>query len=269
MAAAPVPAGSDASVAAIAELSAALADVADAVRPGHLGERTPCSRFSVAGLLGHLTYSLRSCERAARKDTAPDTRDTTDTTGATGTTGATAVPDFPAGTVLPFLPAGAPAPAPDLAPDLAPDPAQGRRHGTPPGAAPASARDVAAASRRTGAAWQRPEALLGTTEFGLVPGRGRGPEKLPAAFAVMVTVQELGLHGWDLARSIGLPFRVSQETGRVLVEAVGVFAARARSSGSYGPALDLSPNAPALLRALAASGRSPSWSSRPRLRPVD
>lgn len=212
MAAAPVPAESDASVAAIAELSAALADVADAVRPRHLGERTPCSRFSVAGLLGHLAYSLESCERAAHKAAAQDTA-----------------------------------------------------HGT----APVAAKDVAAASRRTGAAWQRPEALLGTTEFGLVPGRGRGPERLPAAFAVMVTVQELGLHGWDLARSIGLSFRVSPETGQVLVEAVGAFAARARSSGGYGPALDLSPNAPALLRALAASGRSPSWSSRPRLRPVD
>jgi uncharacterized protein (TIGR03086 family) len=228
MAAAPAPAGSQASVAAIAELSAALADVADAVRPGHLGERTPCSRFSVAGLLAHLAYSLGSCERAARKDAAFDT--------ARGA-----------------QPGAAPATARDVTRDVA----------------PSTARDVAAASRRTGAAWQRPEALLGSTEFALVPGRARGPEKLPAAFAVLVTVQELGLHGWDLASSIGLPFRVSQETGRVLVEAVGVFAARARPSGSYGPALDVSPNAPALLRALAASGRSPSWSSRPRLRPVD
>jgi uncharacterized protein (TIGR03086 family) len=117
--------------------------------------------------------------------------------------------------------------------------------GTGPGA-------VAVAARALGVAWQSADVLLGTTDMGFGP--------MPAEAAAVITVQELGLHGWDLAVATGSPYRLSEQTGRAVLEAVEGFAARARASGSYGPALHLSPNATALQRALAASGRSPSWS---------
>ncbi|MYS24419.1 TIGR03086 family protein [Streptomyces sp. DvalAA-14] len=179
------------SATAIAELSAALTEVADAVRPEHLGGRTPCAAFDTAALLGHLAGSLAMCERAARKLAGP-------------------------------LPAVG-----------------------------STAKEVADAARSVGTAWQLAQAPLGDTDMGF----GR----MPAALAVTITVQELGLHGWDLARAIGHPYRISEETEQTVLEAVEEFAARARASRSYGPALRLSPNTPALLRALAASGRSPFW----------
>nr|BBM95952.1 hypothetical protein [Streptomyces sp.] len=111
---------------------------------------------------------------------------------------------------------------------------------------------VAAAARALGVAWQPGDALLGTTDMGFGP--------MPAELAAVITIQELGLHGWDLAVATGSPYRLSEPTGRAVLEAVVSFSPRARASGSYGPALHLSPNAPALQRALAASGRSPSWS---------
>ncbi|MDA5142608.1 TIGR03086 family metal-binding protein [Streptomyces sp. AD681] len=116
------------------------------------------------------------------------------------------------------------------------------------GSDPAS---VAAAARTVGAVWQTPGALVGTTDLGFGP--------VPADLAVLITVQELGLHGWDLAVATGSPYRLSKPAGQAVLEAVEGFAAGARASGSYGPPLHLSPNAPALQRALGTSGRSPSW----------
>jgi uncharacterized protein (TIGR03086 family) len=111
---------------------------------------------------------------------------------------------------------------------------------------------VTVAARAVGAAWQLPSALLGTTDMGF--------GEMPAELAAMITVQELGLHGWDLAVAAGRPYRLTEPTGQAVLEAVEGFAARARASGSYGPPLHVSPNAPVLQRALAAGGRSPSWS---------
>lgn len=54
---------------------------------------------------------------------------------------------------------------------------------------------VAACAERAAAAWREPDALADTTEF--------GPGAMPAAFAAAITLQELALHGWDLARATG------------------------------------------------------------------
>ncbi|MFE2089528.1 TIGR03086 family metal-binding protein [Streptomyces sp. NPDC059460] len=61
--------------AALNELATAFAGVARAVHPDQLETRTPCEKFTVAELLGHLAGVLAGSERAARKQ--PQTPETT------------------------------------------------------------------------------------------------------------------------------------------------------------------------------------------------
>lgn len=110
---------------------------------------------------------------------------------------------------------------------------------------------VAESAERAAAAWGDPSAYEGTTEF--------GPGEMPAAFAATVTLEELALHGWDLARATGRPFAIGEESARVVLGAVEQIAEQARANGGYGPPVPVSADAPALHRALGASGRNPEW----------
>ncbi|MFE0460469.1 TIGR03086 family metal-binding protein [Kitasatospora sp. NPDC058965] len=110
---------------------------------------------------------------------------------------------------------------------------------------------VAASAERAAEAWLRPDAMTGDTDF--------GPGVIPASIAAAVTLQELGLHGWDLARATGQPFEVSEQAGTELLGAVERIADQARANGGYGPALTAPAGAGAFDRALALSGRAPDW----------
>ena len=110
---------------------------------------------------------------------------------------------------------------------------------------------VAEAAVLTAAAWADPAAYEGVTEF--------GPGEMPAAFAATITLEELALHGWDLARATGRPFTLSEATARVALGAVEQIAEQARATGGYGPPVPVPADAPALRRALGASGRDPEW----------
>ncbi|MET7619270.1 TIGR03086 family metal-binding protein [Streptomyces sp. NPDC005408] len=123
-----------------------------------------------------------------------------------------------------------------------------------PGEAAASAASpasVAESANRAAAAWGDPVAYEGTTEF--------GPGEMPAGLAATITLEELALHGWDLARATGRTFVISEEAGRVALGAVEQIAEQARTNGSYGPPVPVSADAPAFHRALGASGRNPEW----------
>ncbi|MFD5795163.1 TIGR03086 family metal-binding protein [Streptomyces diastatochromogenes] len=120
------------------------------------------------------------------------------------------------------------------------------------GAGPAvSPRTLADSAGLAAVAWSDPAAYEGTTEF--------GPGELPAAFAASITLQELALHGWDLARATGQPFGVSDETGRIAFGVVEQIAEQVRGNGGYGPAVPVPDDAPAFQRALGTSGRNPGW----------
>ncbi|MEU5532191.1 TIGR03086 family metal-binding protein [Streptomyces sp. NPDC020362] len=110
---------------------------------------------------------------------------------------------------------------------------------------------VAASAERAAAAWLRPEAMTGETDF--------GPNALPASVAAAITLQELALHGWDLARAVGLPFPVGEEAAIQLLGVVEQIAGQARANGGYGPAVTAPVDASAFDRALALSGRTPGW----------
>ncbi|MFF3874948.1 TIGR03086 family metal-binding protein [Streptomyces sp. NPDC001978] len=110
---------------------------------------------------------------------------------------------------------------------------------------------LADAANRASAAWSDPAAYDGATEF--------GPGELPAVVAASITLQELALHGWDLARATGRPFALSEETERIALGAVEQLAEAARGNGAYGPPVPVSADAPAFQRALGVSGRNHVW----------
>lgn len=109
---------------------------------------------------------------------------------------------------------------------------------------------VARAAERTAAAWLAPDALSGTTEF--------GPGTLPAEVAAAITLQELALHGWDLAQAVGLDHPVGESTAKTVLGVVEQLAGQARANGSYGPPVDVPADADPFDRALGASGRTPA-----------
>ncbi|MCX5318181.1 TIGR03086 family metal-binding protein [Streptomyces sp. NBC_00154] len=110
---------------------------------------------------------------------------------------------------------------------------------------------VAASAERAVAAWLKPEAMTGETQF--------GPGTYPASLAAGITLQELALHGWDLAHATGQPFVVGEEAGTVLLGVVEQIADQARAKGGYGQAVTAPADASAFDRALALSGRNPGW----------
>jgi uncharacterized protein (TIGR03086 family) len=102
-------------------------------------------------------------------------------------------------------------------------------------------------------AWRDPAAWTGETRAGGVP--------LSGAEAGAVAVDELVIHGWDLARATGRQYepdpaalRVSFDFLRAVAEAPGA------GGGIFGPVVPVSEDAPLLDRAVGLSGRDPGWS---------
>jgi uncharacterized protein (TIGR03086 family) len=101
------------------------------------------------------------------------------------------------------------------------------------------------------AAWRAPGATEGTTSAGGV--------EMPAAQIAVVTLDELVLHGWDLARSSGQPYEPDPAEVTAILGFVESFASSEGTPGLFGPALPVSADATPFQRALALSGRDPEW----------
>lgn len=103
-------------------------------------------------------------------------------------------------------------------------------------------------------AWREPAAWEGMTEAGGV--------RLPAEVMGVVALDELVLHGWDLARATGQPFTCDPaSTAAVLAftEASAQPEQAASREGLFGPVVDLPEDAPPFDRALGFAGRDPAW----------
>jgi uncharacterized protein (TIGR03086 family) len=105
------------------------------------------------------------------------------------------------------------------------------------------------------AAWADPGAWTGTAEAGGV--------EMPAEVAALVALDELVLHGWDVARASGQPYEVDPAS----LEAVHGFVAQFSGPGQeesraglFGPVVPVPDDAPLLDRVLGMAGRDPSWS---------
>lgn len=93
-------------------------------------------------------------------------------------------------------------------------------------------------------AWRQPEALEGMTRVGGLD--------LPGAIAQKVAVDELVVHGWDLAVSTGqriTPRDVDLDACLVVLGDGGIF----------GPVVPVAADAPKFDRVLGLSGRDPHW----------
>ena len=108
---------------------------------------------------------------------------------------------------------------------------------------------IAAELRSLALAWDDPAAYQGMTG---------GPLDMPGEVAATVAVEELCVHGWDLARSTGQPFEATDAELDVVDRFFGLFGDQGRG-GAYGPALEGGDTR--LDRALAFSGRDPAWSA--------
>jgi uncharacterized protein (TIGR03086 family) len=99
-------------------------------------------------------------------------------------------------------------------------------------------------------AWREPEAWTGMT--------GAGGVDLPGEVAGVVALDELLIHGWDLAKATGQPANYEGPE----VEAVYAMVRQFRSSGIeglFGPAVEVPEDASLFDKVLGVAGRDPGW----------
>ena len=100
-------------------------------------------------------------------------------------------------------------------------------------------------------AWRSPDAWDGMTRAGGVD--------LPGEVAGLVALDEVVLHGWDLARATGQDYECDDATANACMQFVGQFDTDG-TPGLFGPAVPVGDDASAFEQVLARSGRDPRWS---------
>ncbi|SCG62466.1 TIGR03086 family metal-binding protein [Micromonospora coxensis] len=98
-------------------------------------------------------------------------------------------------------------------------------------------------------AWADPVA-----EEGVSPGMG-----LPQSTVGLMGLIDLTVHGWDLARATGLPYRPAVEVvaaGHRFMDEMGPMG---RQMGAFGPEVATGPGCTELDRLLGRAGRDPDW----------
>ncbi|WP_329574520.1 TIGR03086 family metal-binding protein [Streptomyces sp. NBC_01361] len=103
-------------------------------------------------------------------------------------------------------------------------------------------------------AWRDPEAWQGMTRAGGVD--------LPAGVAGLVALDELVVHGWDLARATGQEY----DPEEAALGAAHAFLAQSTGPDRppiFGPVVPVPDEAPLLDRVVGLSGREPQWRPAP------
>lgn len=109
--------------------------------------------------------------------------------------------------------------------------------------------------RAMAAAWRAPGAWTGTTRI--------AGSDMPAEIAGLAAVDELVVHGWDVASAAGQPYRAEQELLTAAQAFLGHFASPDAPAGPdvpFGPSRQVADDAPMLDRVLSLAGRDPGWS---------
>ena len=99
-------------------------------------------------------------------------------------------------------------------------------------------------------AWTDPEAWQGMTRAGGID--------LPGEVAGLVALDELVVHGWDVAVATGQSYDVPDEEAEAALSFVASFDAP-RDGRLFGPAVPVADDAPPLERLLGLTGRDPRW----------
>lgn len=104
------------------------------------------------------------------------------------------------------------------------------------------------------AAWREPAAWTGMTQAGGI--------ELPGEIAGIVALNELVIHGWDVARASGQDYDIDPASLEAAHGFVAQFSGPGQEesrAGLFGPVVDVPPNAPLLDRVIGMSGRDPAW----------
>lgn len=105
-------------------------------------------------------------------------------------------------------------------------------------------------------AWREPGAWTGTTRI--------AGDDSPGEIVGLVAADELVVHGWDLARATGQPWRPEPELLVAAQSFLSLFASPDAPAGpevAFGPSRELPAGAPTLDRVVALAGRDPDWSA--------
>lgn len=106
------------------------------------------------------------------------------------------------------------------------------------------------------AAWRDPAAWTGTTEAGGFTG--------PAEVMGLAAVDELVVHGWDLARATRQPFACDPASEQACLAFTSMISApgmeESRAPG-FGPVVAVAGDATPFERVLGMSGRDPAWTA--------
>lgn len=105
------------------------------------------------------------------------------------------------------------------------------------------------------AAWRDPGAWSGMTRAGGI--------EMPGEVAGVVALDELVIHGWDVARASGQAYDCDPQLLEVVHGFVTQFSGpgqEAQREGLFGPVVEVSEKAPLLDQVIGLSGRDPSWS---------
>ena len=103
------------------------------------------------------------------------------------------------------------------------------------------------------AAWREPAAWDGTTEIAGM--------RMPGGAAGLTALNEVLLHGWDLAVATGQPYSVDPAAAQACLEFGQGFAIAAPEARDqiYGPVVPVPDDAPVFDRLLGQTGRDPRW----------
>jgi uncharacterized protein (TIGR03086 family) len=114
-------------------------------------------------------------------------------------------------------------------------------------------RDAAALAQ----AWRDPAAWTGMTRAGGV--------ELHGDIAGVIALDEVVVHGWDVARASGQPYECDERLVEVVYEFVMGFAGPGHEEnreGLYQPVVPVPDDAPLLDRLIGLTGRDPGWSPK-------
>ena len=100
------------------------------------------------------------------------------------------------------------------------------------------------------AAWRDPAAWTGMTMA--------GPVEMPGEIAALVALDEVVVHGWDVAAALGAPYDVDDASVEGAASFVAMFTDDNRGD-AFGVPVPTGPDASALDRLVAGTGRDPAW----------
>jgi uncharacterized protein (TIGR03086 family) len=121
---------------------------------------------------------------------------------------------------------------------------------------PAWRTEIPTALDRLAAAWAAPAAYDGMTMA--------GPIEMPADIAALVALDEVVVHGWDLARATGQPYSPDEASVLACLGFASSFEVPPEAgAGPFGPPVAVPASASALDRLAGATGRDPAWTPGP------